>query len=63
MLNRNPSAKETHAARIGAGLTQTQALVHTTCRAWQQCEAEDRKMHPAFWELFRIKVAMLNARI
>lgn len=30
-------------------------LVHTTCRVWQQWEAGDRRMHPAFWELFRIK--------
>ena len=64
MPNGNPSGTEIRAARISAGLTQTQAadLVHTTCRTWQQWEAEDRKMHPAFWELFRIKVSMFNAR-
>ncbi len=37
-------------------------MVHSTCRVWQQWEAGDRKMHPAFWELFRIK-AVLNARM
>jgi hypothetical protein len=34
--------------------------VHTSLRAWQQWEAASgdrnhRRMHPAFWELFRIK--------
>jgi DNA-binding transcriptional regulator YiaG len=63
---RNPSAEEVKAARQAAGLTQTAAagLVYTTCRAWQQWEAEEgapghRRMHPAFWELFRIKSASL----
>jgi putative transcriptional regulator len=44
-------------ARASAGLTQTQAaaVVHTTCRVWQRWEAGDRKMHPAFFELFQLK--------
>lgn len=61
---RNPSSREVRAARERAGLTQTQAgaLVHTTCRTWQQWEAEPgtkdhRAMHPAFWELFQNKLA------
>ena len=43
--------------RLAAGLTQTAAgaLVHTTCRSWQQWEAGDRRMHPAMWELFKLK--------
>lgn len=55
---RNPAPAEILAAREAAGLTQTAAgaLVFTTCRVWQQWEAGDRRMHPAFWELFRIKV-------
>ena len=59
---RNPKPEEIRAAREAAELTQTAAaeLVHTTCRTWQQWEAEEgtpghRRMHPAFWELFRIK--------
>lgn len=59
---RNPKPDEVRAAREAAGLTQTAAaqLVHTTCRTWQQWEAEEdtpvhRRMHPAFWELFRLK--------
>ena len=50
-------------ARKRLGITQTEAaaMLHTTCRVWQQWEAGKRKMHPAFWELFRIK-ALLNER-
>ena len=32
-------------------------MVHATCRAWQQREAGDRRMHSAFGELFRRKMA------
>lgn len=60
----NPRPDEIRAARELAGLTQTQAgaLVRTTCRTWQQWEAQagtkyHRAMHPAFWELFQIKIA------
>jgi DNA-binding transcriptional regulator YiaG len=55
--SRNPAPAEVLAARAAAGLTQTAAgaLVHTTCRTWQQWEAGDRRMHPAFWELFMLK--------
>lgn len=55
----SPSQSAIRAARESAGLSQTAAaaLVHTTCRTWQQWEAGDRRMHPAFWELFRIKIA------
>ncbi|HAZ61178.1 MAG TPA: transcriptional regulator [Gammaproteobacteria bacterium] len=27
-----------------------------TRRVWQQWEAGDRRMHPAMWELFQIKI-------
>lgn len=64
--SRNPSPREIRAARELARLTQTQAgaLVHTSCRSWQQWEAEQgtkdhRAMHPAFWELFQRKIAGL----
>lgn len=55
----NPTPEAIKAARLSAGLTQTHAgaLVHTTCRVWQQWEAGDRRMHPAFWALFCIKTA------
>lgn len=56
----NPAPAEIRSARESVGLSQTDAgdLVHTTCRVWQQWEAGDRRMHPAFWELFRIKVGV-----
>lgn len=59
---RNPSSAEVRAAREAAGLTQSQAaaLVYASLRNWQQWEqgegaSSSRRMHPAIWELFRIK--------
>jgi DNA (cytosine-5)-methyltransferase 1 len=45
--------------RKEAGLTQTEAaaLIHCSMRAWQKWEAGERTMHPAFWDLFLIKLA------
>lgn len=56
--SRNPTPAEILAAREAAGLTQTAAagLLHTSRGAWAQWEAGDRRMHPAFWELFRLKI-------
>lgn len=57
--SRNPKPAEIERLRKSYGLTQTQSgeLVHTSCRVWQQWEAGDRRMHPAFWELFQLKAA------
>lgn len=54
---RNPTKTQIQLARHMANLTQTEAaaLLYTTCRVWQQWEAGDRRMHPAFWELFKLK--------
>ena len=59
---KSPAPAVLKEARERAGLTQTAAaaVVHTTCRTWQQWEAEEgskghRAMHPAFWELFQLK--------
>lgn len=56
--SRNPSPEEVTRTRINQGLSVSQAcvLVHTTPRTWQQWERGDRRMHPAFWELFSIKL-------
>lgn len=56
--SRNPEPDEIKKARIRSGQTQTYCamLVHTTCRVWQQWEAGDRRMHPAFWDLFKSKI-------
>ena len=56
----NPLPAEIIATRKAAGLTQTEAasLVCGSLRAWQQWEAGDRRMHPAFWDLFCIKISI-----
>ena len=55
---RNPTPTEIRAAREKASLTQTQAaeLIHCTLRGWQEWEAGNRRMHPAIWELFQLKL-------
>ena len=60
-LSTIPDPAEIRTVREAYGLTQTAAgaLVHTSCRSWQKWEAGDRRMHPAMWELFRIKAALL----
>ncbi len=59
----HPNPSDILEVRKNLGITQTDAanMLHTTCRVWQQWEAGKRKMHPAFWELFRIK-ALLKER-
>ena len=56
-LASNPTPDEIRTKREQVGLTQTAAahVVYSTCRAWQQWEAGDRRMHPGLWELFKIK--------
>lgn len=64
--SRNPLPGEIFAARLAAGLSQTAAaeLLHTGYIVWQQWESEDplrnRRMHPAFWELFQIKAERID---
>ena len=60
---RNPKPAEIKQARIAAGLSEAAAaaLIYTNAGKWQQWEAEEgtpehQRMHPAFWDLFRIKV-------
>jgi DNA-binding XRE family transcriptional regulator len=70
---RNPKPAEVKMARNTAGLSQTAAgeMVHVNCQTWQQWENDPilpsgeknpthRRMHPAFWELFQIKVKELG---
>ena len=65
---RNPTAAEVRAAREAAGLTQEQSasLVYASLRNWQQWEQSEgassaRRMHPAIWELFRMKAGLTQA--
>ena len=52
-----PTPAAIRAAREAAGLSQTAAaaLIHSSLGAWQKWEAGERRMHPAFFELFLIK--------
>lgn len=60
----SPTLDQIKESRTDAGLTQTQAaaLIYSELRTWQHWEKGDRSMHPAFFELFTIKVAMNNGR-
>jgi DNA-binding transcriptional regulator YiaG len=53
----NPTPAEIASARSAAGLTQEVAarLVHSAAVTWRQWESGLRRMHPAMWELFKIK--------
>ncbi|MDN3368276.1 helix-turn-helix domain-containing protein [Ralstonia pseudosolanacearum] len=59
----SPSAEQIRAAREAAVLTQSQAaaLIYRTARNWQQWEGGERRMDPALWELFELKLAQNNA--
>lgn len=54
----SPTKETILATRNAAGLSQTAAaaLVYTTLSGWQRWEYGQRAMHPAFWELFLIKL-------
>lgn len=58
-------AREAVQENQSIGITAAQdwcaSALHTSRRSFQQWEAGERTMHPAFWELFGIKLAMLNA--
>jgi DNA-binding transcriptional regulator YiaG len=55
----NPTPGEIRAAREAAGLSQIAAASTIFCSlgAWQKWELGIRKMHPAFWALFKIRMA------
>lgn len=60
---RNPEPTEVKAARERAGLTieQAAALIYTSAANWTSWElprgeAGCRRMHPAFWHLFRVRI-------
>jgi DNA-binding transcriptional regulator YiaG len=59
IMTDRPIASDIKAIRLYFGHTQRHAaeLVHTSTRAWQQWEAGDRRMHPAFLELYMLKAS------
>jgi putative transcriptional regulator len=56
----SPTADQVRAARLSAGhsTAQAAALVHMDARSWRYYEQGARAMHPAMWELYRIKCVM-----
>jgi putative transcriptional regulator len=56
----NPSPEEIIELRHTYDLTQSEAaaLVYSGLRTWQDWESGERRMHPAIWELFCIKVVV-----
>ena len=64
MTPASPTPDAIRAARAAAGLTQTQAaaLIYCTLRGWQDWEAGKRAMHPAFFELFSLKLKACGAQ-
>lgn len=57
-----PKPGEIREFREAHGLTTAAAgeLVHVTSSAWERWEAGERPMHPAFFELARIKMRTLE---
>lgn len=55
------AAREAVQARLGCGITAAQdwcaEKLHTSRRAFQQWEAGDRRMHPAFFDLLSIRIS------
>lgn len=57
--------REISCLRKSLNITQAEAakVVHVSKRTWQQWELGQRKMHPAFWELFEIKTKLKHTSI
>ncbi len=54
----SPKPAEIREKREASGLTQTEAaaVIYSTLRTWQDWERGVASMHPALWELWRLKV-------
>lgn len=55
-----PDPAQIRTARESSGLSQTAAaaLIHCSRSSWAEWEGGVSKMHPAFWELFKIKAEL-----
>jgi len=58
----NPTPQRIKTAREAASQTQQEAAieVHSNLRSWQKWEGGERRMHPAFFELYQIKTGVLQ---
>ncbi len=50
-----PTPEEVRACRGALTQDQVAALIYTTGRTWRTYEAGEKRMHPASWELLKIK--------
>lgn len=58
----SPNPELIKQTRLDAGLSAREAaeMIYCTTNAWQKWEStgsDSRNMHPAMWELFKIKLA------
>ena len=55
----SPNPLEIKQTRRSLGLTQAQAasIISVALITWQNYEQGNRKIHPAFWELFTLKTS------
>lgn len=60
----NPKPDQIKSLRHKRGLTQKEAaeLIFSSWRSWQDWENGARRMHPAFWQLFRLRVADMDLK-
>jgi len=56
---KHPTPEKIKRVRESVELTQSECadLLYVDLRTWQKWEGDERKMHPAFWELFQIKIS------
>jgi DNA-binding transcriptional regulator YiaG len=59
---KNPTPSQITRTRTMLGLTRAESakIIYCGKRAWQEWELGNRKMHPALWELFKIKTQKLT---
>lgn len=64
MTNSVPTGAELRDKRMELGFTQAKCaeMVRVNRYTWQQWESGRRTMHPAFWELFTIKLSRIRKK-
>ena len=60
----SPTKEEIKSLREKNSLSKEEAAayIYKALRSWQQYERGDRKMDPAFWELFKMKCSKLKTK-
>jgi DNA-binding transcriptional regulator YiaG len=62
VTSQRPTGDQIRKLRLKSGLTQVEfgRLLHVNGNTVWKWEAENRQMHPAFWELARIKISNIT---